>query len=277
MKMEAWNLAEAKLQADRRNHEAGMDLDVHNAADEVNVDALWQHREHVDQVLTPTKDTVLSHCPGCCEQLLVYNKENLNALHIVIADDDSLLPTLKERSSAKAEMEEVEEKKGGSSCRGFSVFKCGKDADVILKEVKEAHLVMATLIATVTFVAGFAMADYESEKGGGQASPARNAALIVFVVTDTLALCMSACSVLMHFYLPGPNAIVLSLSSTMSALIFMAIAFISGAYAASGHSPGLAVAASVLGCWYFWAAFFMLGRPSAKAFLRHFNHAATAA
>lgn len=95
MKMEAWNLAEAKLQADRRNHEAGMDLDVHNAADEVNVDALWQHREHVDQVLTPTKDTVLSHCPGCCEQLLVYNKENLNALHIVIADDDSLLPTLK--------------------------------------------------------------------------------------------------------------------------------------------------------------------------------------
>lgn len=174
-------------------------------------------------------------------------------------------------------MEEVEEKKGGSSCRGFSVFKCGKDADVILKEVKEAHLVMATLIATVTFVAGFAMADYESEKGGGQASPARNAALIVFVVTDALALCMSACSVLMHFYCPGPDAIVLSLSSTMSALIFMAIAFISGAYAASGHSPRLAVAASVLGCWYFWAAFFMLGRPSAKAFLRHFNHAATAA
>ncbi|KAI5319866.1 hypothetical protein L3X38_039574 [Prunus dulcis] len=72
MKMEAWNLAEAKLPADRRNHEAGMDLDVHNAAEEGNVDALWQHREHVDQVLTPTKDTVLSHCPGCCEQLLIY-------------------------------------------------------------------------------------------------------------------------------------------------------------------------------------------------------------
>lgn len=77
MKMEAWNLAEAKLPADRRNHEAGMDLDVHNAAEEAKLPA------------------VLSHCPGCCEQLLVYNKENLNALHIIIADDDSLLPTLK--------------------------------------------------------------------------------------------------------------------------------------------------------------------------------------
>ncbi|CAN6541414.1 unnamed protein product [Malus baccata var. baccata] len=241
---------------------------------------------------------------------MAFNKANLNALDIVLADE-TLPPTLKSANGCilgrngarpgchrivcgedsvcqkfypfrKIEIEQFEENKGGSRSTTFNLSECGKDTDVILKQVKEAHLVMATLIATATFAAGFVMPGgcYQSEKG----SPSQDCAVLTrqtayqaFVVMDALALFMSTCSVLVHFYLSRPDAIVWALSSTMTALIFTVTAFITGTYAVSGHSPGLAIAACVLGFWYFSAALFMLGRPCTKAFWRHFFPVATAA
>lgn len=78
--------------------------------------------------------------------------------------------------------------------------KGGEDTDQT-KNVREAHLVVAGLIATVTFAAGFTVpGGYQGEKGPEQGSAvlSKNAAFRAFVITNTLALCMSSSSVLMH-------------------------------------------------------------------------------
>ncbi|KAI5319880.1 hypothetical protein L3X38_039588 [Prunus dulcis] len=101
--------------------------------------------------------------------------------------------------------------------------KGGEDTDET-KDVREAHLVVAALIATVTFAAGFTIpGGYQSEKGFAVLS--RNAAFNAFVISDTLDL----------------------------SLVAMVVAFITGTYAVLGHSPILAlVVASVLGCSFFF-------------------------
>ncbi|TQD85911.1 hypothetical protein C1H46_028528 [Malus baccata] len=110
---------------------------------------------------------------------------------------------------------------------------------------------------------------YHSERGSDQGSPIllRNTAFKAFVITDTLAMAFSTCSVMMLLYssiqpkymtqTSGTFHVVVNF--TMSALIAMVIAFITGTYAVlGGHSAGLAIAAVVLGCFFFYYAFFNL-------------------
>ncbi|KAM2063538.1 hypothetical protein ACFX16_027063 [Malus domestica] len=134
-----------------------------------------------------------------------------------------------------------------------------------LQKAKETHLVVAAMIATVTFAAGFTMpGGYQSEIGPDQGSAilSRSAAFKAFVITDTLAMAMSSCSVLVLLYSSihtkwnYMNQISMTfhmvVSLTMWALIAMVVAFITGTYAIlGGHSPGLAVAACVLACIFF--------------------------
>ncbi|PQQ09597.1 ankyrin repeat-containing protein [Prunus yedoensis var. nudiflora] len=56
-------------QADENNQEAclisGMDLDVYKAAKDGNIDVLQRHKEHLHQILTSTKNTVLHIYIAC--------------------------------------------------------------------------------------------------------------------------------------------------------------------------------------------------------------------
>ncbi|XP_050377099.1 ankyrin repeat-containing protein NPR4-like [Argentina anserina] len=134
------------------------------------------------------------------------------------------------------------------------------------KEIKESHLVVSTLIATVTFAAGFTVpGGYQSEKGPDQgfAILSRNAAFQAFVITNTLAMTMSSCAVLIRFFIPlqrreftfGTVPFGTAIFLTMYALVAMVVAFLTGTYAVlGGHSSfGLAIAALVVGCFFFFA------------------------
>ncbi|KAM2099481.1 hypothetical protein FF1_026779 [Malus domestica] len=141
-----------------------------------------------------------------------------------------------------------------------------RDTGESLMKAKDTQLVVATLIATVTFAAGFTMpGGYHSESGSDQGSLilSRNTAFKAFVITNTLAMAMSSCSVLVLLYssmytkrkyrtqISDTFQIVVTL--TMLALIAMVIAFVAGTYAVlGGHSPGLALKACVLGCFFFY-------------------------
>ncbi|KAK9950351.1 hypothetical protein M0R45_005845 [Rubus argutus] len=129
------------------------------------------------------------------------------------------------------------------------------------KEVKNVLLLVATLIATVSFAAGFTMpGGYQSEKGPNQgfAVLIRNAAFKAFVVTNTIAMIMSSGTVLTYLFMAilplkrkKLHNLQFQIDSTFIALIAMVIAFITGTYAVLGSSSRLAIAVCVLGCYLF--------------------------
>ncbi|XP_062022286.1 protein ACCELERATED CELL DEATH 6-like [Rosa rugosa] len=126
------------------------------------------------------------------------------------------------------------------------------DEDPLYKEIKESHLVVSTLITTVAFAAAFTMpGGYQSEKGPDQgfAVLSRNAAFKAFVITNTLAMSMSACAVMIRLFSSTKGEVLVSqsfdiaLSLTSDAMHYMWIAFLTGTYAVlGGHSLGLAIA-----------------------------------
>ncbi|CAN6563486.1 unnamed protein product [Malus baccata var. baccata] len=210
-----------------------------------------------------------------------FNKKNLNAFDTILANEDNIsnaleLEYFKKRlqkrggrpgyriESHNADGNEVEEEHQGD-----------KDTGESLTKARETHLVVATLIATVTFAAGFTMpGGYQSGGGSDQA----------FVITDTLAMAMSSCSVLVLLYssihtkgkymTQISDTFYMVVTLTMLALIAMVIAFVTGTYAVLGrHSPGFAIAALVLGCFFFYSfAHFILSLERKILKAPHFLH-----
>lgn len=129
--------------------------------------------------------------------------------------------------------------------------------DNINNEVTDIHIVVATLISTVSFAAGFTMpGGYQGDKGPDQgfAILTNNVAFQIFVIANTIAMTLSSCSVMMQLYWSAykkgksmPNAFKFVCVCTMLALYAMVIAFISGTYAVLSHSLGLSIAVCVLG------------------------------
>ncbi|XP_034225683.1 protein ACCELERATED CELL DEATH 6-like [Prunus dulcis] len=190
---------------------------------------------------------------------MTFNKENMNALDVIIADDsrnEIYLEQALKKNGAESGHRILSKSYGGH--RKLKENKGGEDTDET-NNVSEAHLVVAALIATVTFAAGFTIpGGYQSEKGPEQGSAvlSKNVAFKAFVITNTLALCMSSFSVLMHLYVSmhtkrkGISAAFDEvLYTTMWALILMVVAFLTGTYAIL--SPGLAITACVIGCFFF--------------------------
>ncbi|CAN6541411.1 unnamed protein product [Malus baccata var. baccata] len=177
---------------------------------------------------------------------MAFNKQNLNAFEIVLANDDDINTLLLQELYGKILR--------ATGVRPSPGTQRNKVMGESLQKAKETHLVVATLIATVTFAAGFTMpGGYQSEKG-----PDQNAAFKAFVLTDTLAMAMSSCSVLVLLYSSihtkrnYKGTFQLAVSLTIWALVAMVVAFITGTYAVlGGHSPGIAIAACVLGCIFF--------------------------
>ncbi|XP_015169025.1 protein ACCELERATED CELL DEATH 6-like [Solanum tuberosum] len=130
----------------------------------------------------------------------------------------------------------------------------------------EIHLVVATLLVTVTFAVGFMLpGGFESDPSGpykGLVILARNTAFRAFVVSDAIAFTCSAGAVFSYFFIAANatattkikimrvlfNKAMLLQLFAMSAVV---ITFVTGMYATLAHSVGLAITVVVIDCMSF--------------------------
>ncbi|KAA8527707.1 hypothetical protein F0562_035424 [Nyssa sinensis] len=129
------------------------------------------------------------------------------------------------------------------------------------REVANTHLIVAALIATVTFTAGFTVpGGYEDNEGPnqGMAILTRKAAFQAFVIWNTIAMIFSTCAVYLHFITSTyvdedkiSNRLASAMILVILAMVAMVIAFVTGSYAVLANSSGLAIAVCVIGCFSF--------------------------
>ncbi|XP_060671399.1 protein ACCELERATED CELL DEATH 6-like [Ziziphus jujuba] len=132
---------------------------------------------------------------------------------------------------------------------------------------REANLIVAALIATVTFTASFTVpGGYVSEKGPLQGTPVlgKSSAFKSFVVMDAIAMVLSSSAVFLHIFLNFRQDtvriiwyLVTAFNLTSFAMAAMMLAFVTGTYAVLGYSSGLAIAICVIGLSFF-IFFFLL-------------------
>uniref|UniRef100_A0A6N2KL30 PGG domain-containing protein n=1 Tax=Salix viminalis TaxID=40686 RepID=A0A6N2KL30_SALVM len=141
-----------------------------------------------------------------------------------------------------------------------------RNKEEVLNKVRESHLVVAALIATVTFAAAFTLpGGYKSDQG--TAILAKKAAFIVFLISDAISMVLSISAVFIHFYLVRIEGLhnqtimkVFGLASffTMIGMGTMIIAFIAGTYTVLEPVLGLAVSICLIGLSFFFIVFFVL-------------------
>ncbi|KAL6344428.1 hypothetical protein AAG906_039684 [Vitis piasezkii] len=144
----------------------------------------------------------------------------------------------------------------GSSSKSKDV---GEDKIISnINRIGETHLIVAALVATVTFAAGFTLpGGYDSD---GMATSIKKAAFIAFIVTDTIAVTLSVSAdedflekhLLMGFYL------------TMFGIGAMMVAFMTGLYAVLPLSSGLPIVACII-CSFFLLPFYFVLRQAVKS------------
>jgi hypothetical protein len=146
-----------------------------------------------------------------------------------------------------------------------------KEKEDAMSKVRESHLVVAALIATVTFAAGFTIpGGYKSNQG--TAILTKKAAFIIFVISDSISMVLSICAVFIHFYMAYIQGLemidkVTTTKLLSCAMLFivigldtMILAFIMGIYAVLDPYSGLAISVYVIGwgwilfcgCFLFW-------------------------
>ncbi|KAL5781880.1 hypothetical protein ACOSP7_006909 [Xanthoceras sorbifolium] len=206
---------------------------------------------------------------------LAFNRNSQNAADIILAKELIMgtqkkflygLDTIKKNRCRRiiVPKEEDKEKRNNwlSMLERFRKenVKAKDESDEIIEKIKEAeepHLVAATLIATVTFAAGFTLpGGYKGDDPNeGAAVLTRSAAFQAFVVFDSTALVLSCLAVLIHLtmalnkdktrlYKQFNN----ELRCTFYAMISMMFAFFTGIYAVLFPDKTLALAACVIGC-----------------------------
>ena len=140
-----------------------------------------------------------------------------------------------------------------------------------MNKARESHLVVATLIATVTFAAAFTLpGGYKSDQG--TALLAKKAAFIVFVISDAMSMVLSILAVFIHFLISlihgfemvkdkviDEEAAVklfgVAMLFTMIGMGTMIIAFITGIYAVLELSLGLAINTYLIGLSFFFLVY----------------------
>ncbi|XVE62791.1 hypothetical protein DITRI_Ditri06bG0148200 [Diplodiscus trichospermus] len=129
-----------------------------------------------------------------------------------------------------------------------------------LQNISSINLLVTTLIATVSFAAGFTMpGGYKSDgPDEGMAILSRKTAFRAFVISNALAFCFSSTSMFLHYcksFVEKLDVLAfytyITASLTSYGITAMVIAFVSGTYAALADSPGLAKAVLAIGCSFF--------------------------
>ncbi|KAL4272303.1 hypothetical protein GQ457_13G006890 [Hibiscus cannabinus] len=129
-------------------------------------------------------------------------------------------------------------------------------------KARDGHLVVAALIATVTFAAAITVpGGYKSEKGWEQGTPylIHDAAFKAFVVSDALAFILSLSAVVVHFDIASPfspnpcNSWSLRLAGMLlyCAMLAMMVAFSTGTYVVLKPTPWLAITSCCIGLSFF--------------------------
>ncbi|XP_057991013.1 ankyrin repeat-containing protein At5g02620-like [Hevea brasiliensis] len=196
------------------------------------------------------------------------NNENLTALDVVVkTKDESNMPFL---GWTKRKLEKVGYKPGRPSIIQLTerdnMSRLDNELITELEKASQSHQIVATLIATITFAAGFTLPGGYSDHDGpdkGTAILTRRSAFKTFLVTDTLAFALSISVVLIHFLLTLQsskrkyfNLFVAAAYFTLIAMALMVVAFMTGVYAvmpssSSGLGATICVIGSCLGLLYF--------------------------
>ncbi|KAK9179755.1 hypothetical protein WN943_028960 [Citrus x changshan-huyou] len=138
-----------------------------------------------------------------------------------------------------------------------------------IEELKPRHTIVATLIATVTFAAGFTLpGGYWGKEGPipGTSILIKNAAFQAFVVSDVIAMVLSLSAVFIHFLTSTKTLrqiwflFNVAHYSLMASMLAMVVAFVTGTYAMLAPSVGLSVATCVLGLSFILVAFFAMSK-----------------
>lgn len=138
-----------------------------------------------------------------------------------------------------------------------------------IQNVSDSHLVVATLIATVAFAAGFALpGGYKTDgKDEGMATLLRRGCFEAFAISNTMAMIFSSLAIVIHFVLKliedqalTSVLLVRAFLCTLAAIIAMMVAFVTGTYSVLANSPGLAISACTIGCSFYLFSGLLLGR-----------------
>ncbi|XP_022722164.1 ankyrin repeat-containing protein NPR4-like [Durio zibethinus] len=196
--------------------------------------AAWSGRTNI-------MEDIISYCPGCCE---IVDKRGWNFLHFAVM---------------KQIMEFMKDIANNAQVAGMPVHyrfreiaKEVEKKDIPEHEIdpktRETHLLVATLVATVTFAAAFTVpGGNKSEQG--TATLSRDSAFQAFIITGTLAFVSSLLAFFLHFFLvlfPGAKDYFLVRLKhladwlTVLAMAAMVVAFSTGTYAVLQSSLGAA-------------------------------------
>ncbi|KAH0641544.1 hypothetical protein KY289_032518 [Solanum tuberosum] len=147
-----------------------------------------------------------------------------------------------------------------------------------IMNASQTHLVVATLLVTVTFAAGFTLpGGFDSDPNStnkGTAILIRNTAFCAFVVTDAIAFSCSAGTMFIYYVMADTRRSSKNYTEMYPllwklyndaiflqgmAMFVVVIAFVSGMYATLAHSAALAISVCIIGCTsfliYFWVYF----------------------
>ncbi|KAM3345517.1 hypothetical protein P3S68_025226 [Capsicum galapagoense] len=212
-----------------------------------------------------------------------YNKENKTPFDVAVsctewtADKDRIAPSLYHDFLNSIAQLGRRSPKLNQMDRQKIIFNQAKERDINIKGIWSAaqmQLVVATLLVTVTFAAGFTLpTSFESDDNSpnkGMEVLIKKTAFHAFVITDAIAFACSAGAIFRYFYMatnPRPMSYqdldyLWSLSkvgarSQLVAMSAVVIAFVTGMYATLAHSVGLAVTVCAIGCisfiMYVWA------------------------
>ncbi|KAF3653410.1 hypothetical protein FXO38_15661 [Capsicum annuum] len=212
-----------------------------------------------------------------------YNKENKTPFDVAVsctewtADKDRIAPSLYHDFLNSIAQLGRRSPKLNQMDRQKIIFNQAKERDINIKGILSAaqmQLVVATLLVTFTFTAGFTLPrSFESDDNSpnkGMEVLIKKTAFRAFVITDAIAFACSAGAIFRYFYMatnPRPMFYqdldyLWSLSkvgarSQLVAMSAVVIAFVTGMYATLAHSVGLAVTVCAFGCisfiMYVWA------------------------
>ncbi|WMV31675.1 hypothetical protein MTR67_025060 [Solanum verrucosum] len=135
----------------------------------------------------------------------------------------------------------------------------------MFRDAAQTHIVVAALLVTVTFAAGFTLpGGFESDKDSldkGMAILTKKSAFCAFVVADAIAFVCSAGAVFSYFFMAMTHCPTTELELSILTDIYMlatvlqflsmsavVIAFVTGLYATLANSVGLAAIVCVIGC-----------------------------
>ncbi|KAJ9701414.1 hypothetical protein PVL29_006668 [Vitis rotundifolia] len=140
------------------------------------------------------------------------------------------------------------------------------DREKIINNTKregETHLIVAALVATVTFAAGFTLPGGYNDSDG-MAILTKRAAFKAFIVTDTIAVILSVSAVFVYFFMSVHDEeelldkhIITGFFLTMFSMGAMVVAFMTGLYAVLPLSSGLPIVTCSICCIFLLAFYFV--------------------